>query len=174
MNYCALRTCDVANGPGMRVTLFVSGCTNHCPGCFQPETWDFDYGQPFTAETQAHILDLLAPEYISGLTLLGGDPFEPSNQRALLPLLQAVKAQYPRKTVWAFTGFLLDDELQRDGSHPRCEVTDEMLTYIDILVDGRFIEAQKDVRLKFKGSANQRTIDVPKTLAQGKVVLAEI
>ncbi len=87
MNYCALRTCDVANGPGMRVTLFVSGCTNHCPGCFQPETWDFDYGQPFTAETQAHILDLLAPEYISGLTLLGGDPFEPSNQRALLPLL---------------------------------------------------------------------------------------
>lgn len=174
MNYCALRTCDVANGPGMRVTLFVSGCTNHCPGCFQPETWDFDYGQPFTAETQAHILDLLAPEYISGLTLLGGDPFEPSNQRALLPLLQAVNAQYPRKTVWAFTGFLLDDELQRDGSHPRCEVTDEMLTYIDILVDGRFIEAQKDVRLKFKGSANQRTIDVPKTLAQGKVVLAEI
>ena len=158
----------------MRVTLFVSGCTNHCPGCFQPETWDFDYGQPFTAETQAHILDLLAPEYISGLTLLGGDPFEPSNQRALLPLLQAVNAQYPRKTVWAFTGFLLDDELQRDGSHPRCEVTDEMLTYIDILVDGRFIEAQKDVRLKFKGSANQRTIDVPKTLAQGKVVLAEI
>ncbi|MCI9469172.1 MAG: anaerobic ribonucleoside-triphosphate reductase activating protein [Oscillospiraceae bacterium] len=174
MNYCALRTCDVANGPGMRVTLFVSGCTNHCPGCFQPETWDFDYGQPFTAETQAHILDLLAPEYISGLTLLGGDPFEPSNQRALLPLLQAVKAQYPRKTVWAFTGFLLDEELQHDGSHPRCEVTDEMLTYIDILVDGRFIEAQKDVRLKFKGSANQRTIDVPKTLAQGKVVLAEI
>lgn len=158
----------------MRVTLFVSGCTNHCPGCFQPETWDFDYGQPFTAETQAHILDLLAPEYISGLTLLGGDPFEPSNQRALLPLLQAVKAQYPRKTVWAFTGFLLDEELQLDGSHPRCEVTDEMLTYIDILVDGRFIEAQKDVRLKFKGSANQRTIDVPKTLAQGKVVLAEI
>lgn len=174
MNYCALRTCDVANGPGMRVTLFVSGCTNHCPGCFQPETWDFDYGQPFTEETQAHILELLAPEYISGLTLLGGDPFEPSNQRALLPFLRKVKARYPRKTVWAFTGFLLDEELQRDGSHPRCEVTDELLTYIDILVDGRFVEAQKDVRLKFKGSANQRTIDVPKTLAQGNVVLAEI
>lgn len=174
MNYCALRTCDVANGPGMRVTLFVSGCTNHCPGCFQPETWDFDYGQPFTDEIQSHILELLAPEYISGLTLLGGDPFEPSNQRALLPFLRKVKARYPGKTVWAFTGFLLDEELQQDGSHPRCEVTDELLTYIDILVDGRFVEAQKDVRLKFKGSANQRTIDVPKTLAQGKVVLAEI
>lgn len=174
MNYCLLRNCDVANGPGMRVTLFVSGCTNHCPGCFQPETWDFDYGEPFTEETQAHILELLGAEYISGLTLLGGDPFEPSNQRALLPLLRAVKARYPKKTVWAYTGFLLDAELQTDGSHPRCEVTDELLTYLDVLVDGRFVEAKKDVRLKFKGSANQRIIDVPKTLAAGQVVLAEI
>lgn len=174
MNYCLLRNCDVANGPGMRVTLFVSGCTNHCPGCFQPETWDFDYGQPFTDETRTHILELLRPEYISGLTLLGGDPFEPGNQRALLPLLQNVRMQYPKKTVWAYTGFLLEEELQKDGSHPRCEVTDDMLRCIDVLVDGRFVEAQKDVRLKFKGSSNQRIIDVPKTLAAGEVVLAEI
>ena len=174
MNYCLLRNCDVANGPGMRVTLFVSGCTNHCPGCFQPETWDFDYGEPFTDDTQHRILEMLRPEYISGLTLLGGDPFEPGNQRALLPLLQKVRTQYPKKTVWAYTGFLLDEELQKDGSHPRCEVTDDMLRCIDVLVDGRFVEAKKDVRLKFKGSSNQRIIDVPKTLASGEVVLAEI
>lgn len=174
MNYCALRNCDVANGPGMRVTLFVSGCTNHCPGCFQPETWDFDYGEPFTEETENRILEMLRPEYISGLTLLGGDPFEPGNQRALLPLLKRVKTGYPNKSIWAYTGFLLDEELQADGSHPRCEVTDEMLTYIDVLVDGRFVEAKKDVRLKFKGSANQRIINVRKTLASGEVTLADI
>lgn len=174
MNYCLLRNCDVANGPGMRVTLFVSGCTNHCPGCFQPETWDFDYGEPFTDDTQHRILEMLRPEYISGLTLLGGDPFEPGNQRALLPLLQSVRTQYPKKTVWAYTGFLLDEELQKDGSHPRCEVTDDLLRCIDVLVDGRFVEAKKDVRLKFKGSSNQRIIDVPKTLAAGQIVLAEI
>lgn len=174
MNYCALRNCDVANGPGMRVTLFVSGCTNHCPGCFQPETWDFDYGKPFTEDTQRRILEMLRPEYISGLTLLGGDPFEPGNQRALLPLLKQVKAAYPGKSVWAYTGFLLDEELQKNGSHPRCEVTDELLTYLDVLVDGRFVEAQKDVRLKFKGSKNQRIIDVPKTLAEGQIILAEL
>lgn len=174
MNYCLLRNCDVANGPGMRVTLFVSGCTNHCPGCFQPETWDFDYGEPFTEDTLHRILDMLRPEYISGLTLLGGDPFEPGNQRALLPLLKQVKTAYPNKSVWAYTGFLLDEELQKDGSHPRCEVTDELLTYIDVLVDGRFVEAKKDVRLKFKGSSNQRIINVPATLAGGEVVLAEI
>lgn len=174
MNYCALRTCDVANGPGMRVTLFVSGCTNHCPGCFQPETWDFHYGEAFTEDTQRHILELLAPEYIAGLTLLGGDPFEPDNQRGLLPLLKQVKTAYPKKSVWAYTGFLLDEELQTDGSHPRCEVTDEILSYIDVLVDGRFVEAQKDVRLKFKGSANQRIIDVRQTLASGEVTLANI
>lgn len=174
MNYCALRNCDVANGPGMRVTLFVSGCTNHCPGCFQPETWDFNYGEPFTENTRHRILEMLRPGYIAGLTLLGGDPFEPSNQRALLPLLKQIKTAYPKKSIWAYTGFLLDEELQKDGSHPRCEVTDEMLSYLDVLVDGRFIEGQKDVRLKFKGSKNQRIIDVQKTLASGEVTLANI
>lgn len=174
MNYCALKNCDVANGPGMRVSLFVSGCTNHCPGCFQPETWDFDYGQPFTEETEARVLKLLSPSYITGLTLLGGDPFEPCNQRGLLPLLKKIREQLPKKTIWAYSGFLLDGELLRDGSHPRCEVTDEMLRYLDVLVDGRFVEAKKDVTLKFRGSGNQRIIDVPKSLEAGEVILLDI
>jgi len=171
MNYCALKKSDVANGPGMRITLFVSGCTNHCPGCFQPETWDFDYGQPFTKEVEDHILELLAPSYIAGLTLLGGEPFEPSNQRALLPFLKRVKEQLPKKNIWAYTGFTLDKELLADGSHPRCEVTDEMLSLIDVLVDGRFVEAKKNVTLKFRGSSNQRLIDMNRTREYGEIVL---
>lgn len=174
MNYCAIKNCDVANGPGMRISLFVSGCTNHCPGCFQPETWDFDYGEPFTEETEAHILKLLAPDYITGLTLLGGDPFEPGNQRRLLPFLKRIRAELPKKTIWAYSGFTLDGELLRDGSHPRCEVTDEMLALLDVLVDGRFIENQKDVTLKFRGSRNQRLINVPASLAAGEVILLDI
>ena len=120
MHYGELKTCDIANGAGVRVTLFVSGCTNHCPGCFQPETWDFNYGEPFTADTENRLMELLAPSYISGLTLLGGDPFEPSNQRALLPFLQRVRRELPKKNIWAYTGFVLDKELLVDGSHPRC------------------------------------------------------
>ena len=174
MNYCALRNCDIANGPGMRVTLFVSGCTNHCPGCFQPQTWDFDYGQPFTQETEEHILHLLEPEYISGLTLLGGDPMEPGNQRALLPLLHKIRERLPGKTVWCYTGFRLEDELWQEGSHPRCEVTDEMLSLMDVLVDGRFVEAEKDIRLKFRGSRNQRLLDLPRTLAAGEAALLDV
>ncbi len=170
MNYCALKNCDVANGPGMRISLFVSGCTNHCPGCFQPETWNFDYGEPFTEETEEEVLRLLDHSYIDGLTLLGGDPMEPSNQRALMPLLRKIRSRLPGKTIWCYTGFLLDEELLREGSHPRCEVTDEMLRCMDVLVDGRFQEELKDIRLNFKGSANQRIIDLPKSLESGQVV----
>ncbi len=170
MNYCALKNCDVANGPGMRISLFVSGCTNHCPGCFQPETWNFDYGEPFTEETEEEVLRLLDHSYIDGLTLLGGDPMEPSNQRALMPLLRKIRSRLPGKTIWCYTGFLLDEELLREGSHPRCEVTDEMLCCLDVLVDGRFQEELKDIRLNFKGSANQRIIDLPKSLESGQVV----
>ncbi len=170
MNYCALKNCDVANGPGMRISLFVSGCTNHCPGCFQPETWNFDYGEPFTEETEEEVLRLLDHSYIDGLTLLGGDPMEPSNQRALMPLLRKIRSRLPGKTIWCYTGFLLDEELLREGSHPRCEVTDEMLRCLDVLVDGRFQEELKDIRLNFKGSANQRIIDLPKSLESGQVV----
>ncbi|MBR3844704.1 MAG: anaerobic ribonucleoside-triphosphate reductase activating protein [Clostridia bacterium] len=170
MYYGEIKNCDIANGIGVRVTLFVSGCTNHCEECFQPQTWDFCYGSPFTEQTQQQILELLAPDYIDGLTLLGGEPFEPANQRDVLPFLKRMKEQYPNKTIWCFTGFRLDDELLRD-SYARCEVTDEMLSYIDVLVDGRFVAALKDISLRFRGSSNQRIIDIPKTLKQGKIVL---
>lgn len=170
MNYCAIKRSDVANGPGMRVTLFVSGCTNRCPGCFQPETWDFGYGEPFTKDVEDRIIQLLSPGYISGLTLLGGDPFEPENQRALLPFLKRVKAELPQKNIWAFTGFVLDKELWKDGSYPRCEVTDDMLALVDVLVDGRFVESLKNVTLKFRGSSNQRLIDMNKTRTYGDIV----
>ena len=170
MNYGEIKNCDIANGEGVRVTLFVSGCTNRCPGCFQPQTWDFSYGEPFTAETEEKILSMLAPEYINGLTLLGGDPFEPQNQRDLVPFVKRVRETYPRKNVWAFTGFTLE-ELRREGSHPRCEVTDELLGMIDILVDGRFVEALKDIRLRFRGSSNQRIIDMNRTREVGEIIL---
>ena len=170
MYYGVIKNCDIANGIGVRVTLFVSGCTNRCEGCFQPETWDFQYGQPFTSETEDTILDMLSPGYICGLTLLGGDPFEPSNQRALVPFLHRVRERYPEKTVWAFTGFLYED-LLREGSHPCCEVTDEMLGMIDVLVDGPYVDRLKDIALRFRGSANQRLIDMNKTRRAGEVVI---
>lgn len=172
MNYCNIKNCDIADGSGVRVTLFVSGCTNHCKGCFQPETWDFDYGEPFTEETENTLIKLLEPHYIAGLTLLGGDPFEPSNQRSLLPFVKRVRETYPKKNIWAYTGFTFE-ELTRDGSHPRCEVTDELLGLVDVLVDGRFVEEKKNLRLRFRGSSNQRIIDLKATLASGKIVLAE-
>ena len=170
MHYGEIKNYDIANGVGVRVTLFVSGCTNRCEGCFQPQTWDFEYGEPFTAETEGQILEMLSPGYINGLTLLGGDPFEPENQRALTPFLRRVRALYPQKNVWAFTGFLYE-ELLRQGSHPRCEVTDEMLGLIDVLVDGPFVERLKDISLRFRGSSNQRLIDLNKTREAGSIVL---
>lgn len=170
MYYGEIKNCDIANGSGVRVTLFVSGCTNRCPGCFQPETWDFCYGQPFTAETEELLLDMLKPAYIHGLTLLGGDPFEPENQRALLPFLKRVRQTYPAKNIWAFSGFTWE-ELHTSGAHPHTEVTEEMLSLVDVLVDGRFIEAQKNISLRFRGSENQRIIDVPATVAAGEVTL---
>ncbi|WP_325214973.1 anaerobic ribonucleoside-triphosphate reductase activating protein [Oscillibacter sp.] len=170
MYYGELKDCDIANGEGVRVTLFVSGCTNRCEHCFQPQTWDFEYGQPFTEETEDHILSLLAPGYINGLTLLGGEPFEPENQRALLPFLRRVRAAYPGKTVWAFSGFTYE-ELLTEGSHPRCEATDEILSLLDVLVDGRFVEALKDISLRFRGSSNQRLIDLNATRETGRIVL---
>lgn len=172
MNYCEIKNCDIADGPGVRVTLFVSGCTNHCEGCFQPETWDFGYGEPFTREVEDKLIELLEPHYIAGLTLLGGDPFEPSNQAALLPFVKRVRETYPEKTIWAYTGFTFE-ELRCDGSHPRCQATDELLSMIDVLVDGRFVLKLKDLRLRFRGSSNQRLIDVKKTLESGKIVCAE-
>ena len=168
MHYGEIKNCDIANGEGVRVTLFVSGCTNHCKNCFQPQTWDFGYGQPFTEETEAELLRLLAPRYIRGLTLLGGEPFEPENQRALLPFLRRLRRELPEKNVWAFTGFTWE-ELRTEGSHPRCEVTDELLSLIDVLVDGRYVEELKDIGLRFRGSGNQRLLDLNATRASGKL-----
>lgn len=170
MYYGAIKSCDIANGPGVRVTLFVSGCTNHCPGCFQKETWDFAYGEPYTEETQAEIMRMLAPNYIAGLTLLGGEPFEPSNQRGLLPLLREVKRTYPDKDIWAFSGNTYE-EITTPGEHPHCEATDELLSLIDVLVDGRFVVALHDISLRFRGSSNQRLIDMKKTRETGVVTL---
>ena len=168
MNYAAIKDCDVADGPGVRVTLFVSGCTNHCEGCFQPETWDFGYGHPYTPEVEERLLNLLRPAYIRGFTLLGGEPFEPRNQRALLPLLRRVRKELPEKDIWSFSGFTWE-ELHRDG-YARCEATDEMLSLLDVLVDGRFVLAKKNLNLRFRGSENQRLLDVRASLAAGAPV----
>ena len=170
MNYGEIKNCDIANGEGVRVSLFVSGCTNRCKGCFQPQTWDFNYGEPFTAQTAEKLLEMLAPDYINGLTLLGGDPFEPENQRVLLPFLRHMRQVLPHKTVWAFTGFTYE-QLLTDGAHPRCEATDPMLTLIDVLVDGPYVEQLHDISLRFRGSSNQRLIDLNATRAAGEVVL---
>ena len=170
MNYAEIKNCDIANGPGVRVSLFVSGCTHHCPGCFNREAWDFDYGQPFTQETIQRILDLLKPTYIRGLTLLGGEPFEPENQGPVLALLRQLRAQYPNKSVWAFSGYLFDRDLLSGRLGP-WEITREYLSYLDVLVDGPFIEAKKNLALRFRGSENQRLIDVPASLASGQIVL---
>ena len=171
MNYCNIKYCDIANGEGVRTTLFVSGCTNHCEHCFQPETWDFGYGEPFTDEVADEILKSLEPYYVNGLTLLGGEPFEPKNQPALTALLRRVKAEAPAKNVWCFTGFTLDGELLKEGAYPRTECTDEMLSMIDVLVDGRFVNSLKDISLRFRGSSNQRVIDMNETRSKGKIVL---
>ncbi len=170
MHYSTIKDCDIANGIGVRITLFVSGCTNHCKNCFQPQTWDFDFGEPFTEETEEKLLAMLKPDYINGLTLLGGEPMEPQNQRALVPFLKRVREAYPNKNIWCFTGFTYEI-LKTDGSHPRCEVTDEMLSLIDVLVDGRYVDELKDLTLQFRGSSNQRLIDMVKTRENGEVTL---
>lgn len=171
MNYAGIKYCDIANGLGCRTVLFVSGCRNHCKGCFQPQTWEFDYGEPFDEQIQNEILDSLAPAYVQGITLLGGDPFEEENQEALVPFMRRVKERYPNKDVWAYTGYLYEELLANGRKHT--EYTDELLSMIDVLVDGPFIEEQKDITLKFKGSANQRVIDLKKTRATGEVSILE-
>ena len=171
MYYGNIKNFDIANGPGCRVSLFVSGCRNHCPGCFNEETWDFCFGEQYTRETEDRILEYLAPDYIQGLSLLGGDPFEPENQMELVPLLRRIRAELPNKDIWAYTGYTLE-RLRHAESHPRCEVTDEMLSMIDILVDGPFIQSQKNISLRFRGSENQRIIDLPDTLGSGEIVIS--
>ena len=169
MNYAEIKKCDVANGPGVRVSLFVSGCTHHCKECFNKETWDFQFGKPFTQDTINEILKLLSPDYIKGITLLGGEPMEQVNQKGLLPLLRQIREKLPDKTVWCFTGYDYEkDVLGR--MVPEWEETKEFLSYLDVLVDGEFKIEQKDLGLIFKGSANQRTIMVQESLKEGHIV----
>ena len=159
MNYGNIKECDIANGPGVRVSLFVSGCRHHCKGCFNAETWDFGYGKPFTEETGREILRLLEPSYIQGFTVLGGEPFEPENQPAVAELLKQIRMVYPQKDIWCYSGYLWDRDLAAGGV-VHTEVTDEMLSYVDVLVDGEFVEAEKDLTLQFRGSRNQRILEL--------------
>ena len=172
MNYATIKSRDIANGPGVRVSLFVSGCTHRCPGCFNEEAWDFDFGQPFTQEVIDRILEDLAPSFVRGLTLLGGEPFDPRNQGAIVELLRQIKAKYPEKSIWAFSGYLFDRDILSGRLGP-WEVTREYLSHLDVLVDGPFVQAKKNLSLRFRGSENQRLINVPESLARGEIVLWE-
>ena len=172
MNYCEIKKTDIANGSGVRVTLFVSGCRHHCKGCFQPDTWNFDYGKPFTDTTADEIINALSKGYIKGLTLLGGEPMEPDNQRALLSLVKRVKLLFPEKDIWCYSGYTFEELTEE--SRARCECTDELLSYIDVLVDGEFVEEKKNISLAFRGSENQRIIDLKKTFEKGDIVIYEL
>ncbi|MCM1245646.1 MAG: anaerobic ribonucleoside-triphosphate reductase activating protein [Roseburia sp.] len=169
MNYADIKQYDVANGLGVRVSIFVSGCTHYCKNCFNEETWDFNYGKPFTEAEIDKIISYLKPDHVAGLSVLGGEPFEPVNQEGLLPLLRAVKQTYPDKDIWCYSGYLFDQQILGQMCK-ESEVTKEMLSYIDILVDGRFVEEKKSLKLRFRGSENQRIIDVKKSLAAGEVI----
>ena len=170
MNYAEIKKTDIANGEGVRVSLFVSGCRRHCKNCFNKVTWDFSYGKPFTQDVQNELLEALAPDYIAGLTLLGGDPMEPENQRALLPFVRRVREELPQKTIWCYTGYTYrDGAIEEELAN--CEVTRQFISLLDVLVDGRFVEELKDIRLVFRGSSNQRVIDIKRSIESGSVVL---
>lgn len=171
MNIAGIKSVDIADGVGVRVSLFVSGCTHHCKGCFNPDTWDFAYGEPYSQETEDKLIEMLRPGYIRGLTLLGGEPFEPSNQEVLVGLLRRVRAELPQKDIWSYSGYTFE-ELTGE-SRARCAFTDEMLSMIDVLVDGEFVLAQRSLMLRFRGSENQRVLDLPKSLKAGKPVFWE-
>lgn len=173
MNYATIKVNDIANGTGVRVSLFVSGCTHRCKGCFNAEAWDFDYGEPFTRQTEEYILSALDHGYVDGLSLLGGEPMEPAHQRALLPFLKEVKDRFPNKNIWCYTGYLLDEELLSPTGRAHTEVTEELVSLLDVVVDGRFEEDKKDIRLRFRGSSNQRIVDVPASLKAGEIILKE-
>ncbi len=171
MNVAEIKTNDIANGEGVRTSLFVSGCRHHCPDCFNEIAWDFSYGKPWSEETEQEILDSMAPPWIAGLSLLGGEPFEPENQKELLKLLKDFKNRYPQKNVWCYSGFTFEEITGKKASRAFTDISVEMLKYIDILVDGKFNKELKNIMLKFRGSENQRVIDVKKTLESSEIVL---
>ena len=170
MNYATIKPFDVANGPGVRVSLFVSGCTHRCKGCFNEEAWDFSYGEEFTSESLDRILKAMKPDYIKGFSLLGGEPFEPRNQVVLADVLEKIKEAYPEKNIWCYTGYTYDKDLTT-GRLCDKNITDKMLRNIDILVDGKFVEELKNLKLRFKGSENQRIIKVKESIEKDEVVL---
>lgn len=170
MNYGTIKKHDIANGPGVRVSLFVSGCTHHCPGCFNQETWDFNYGKLFDSDVINEILEALQPSYIHGFTLLGGEPFEYNNQIGVLPLLKEIKNRFPNKDIWCYTGYDFEKDILGSMAE-KWQETRDMLSCIDVLVDGEFVEAKKDLALRFRGSANQRIIRVQDSLRENQVVL---
>ena len=169
MNYAEIKRCDIANGVGVRTSLFVSGCRHRCKGCFNAEAWDFEAGEPFTYKTEDEILQSLMPDYVAGLSVLGGEPMEPENQDALAPFLERVRARYPNKTIWMWTGFTWD-QLTQEITRADTDVKWRVLNCLDVLVDGRFVEAQKDITLRFRGSANQRILDVQRSIDENRVV----
>ena len=170
MYYGEIKKVDIANGKGVRVSLFVSGCTHHCKGCFNPETWNFDFGKEYTKETEDDIIKSLEPSYIEGLSLLGGEPFEPQNQPTLVGLLKRIKKELPTKNVWCYTGYTFEELTGQKKSRAFTDTTAEMLSMIDVLVDGEFVEGLKDISLKFRGSSNQRIIDVKKSLDANEII----
>jgi len=171
MNIANIKPVDIADGVGVRVSIFVSGCRHHCKGCFNPETWDFAYGTEYTEKTADEIIEQLRPSYIRGLTLLGGEPFEPENQRVLVTLLRRVRAELPEKDIWSYSGYTFEQLTGAQKCAARCEVTDEMLSLLDVLVDGEYVDELRNLRLKFRGSENQRLLDIPKSLAKGSPVI---
>ena len=172
MNFATIKYYDIANGPGVRTSVFVSGCRHHCPGCFNEVAWDFGYGKPFDKATRNEVFASCQPDYIAGISLLGGEPMEPENQRELLPFVRNFKALYPKKTVWCYSGYTWEQLTGAVPCHARCEVTDELLGLLDVLVDGRFVQAEHDISLRFRGSRNQRLLDVPKSLAARACLVA--
>ena len=173
MNYATIKPVDIANGPGVRVSLFVSGCTHHCKDCFNAEAWDFGFGKPFTEETIEELLKALDHDYIEGLTLLGGEPLEPSNQEGLLPFIRRVREELPEKTIWCFSGYEWEKDIL-GRMLPSSQVSRQLIPMFDVLVDGRFVAEKKNLSLKFRGSENQRILDVKKSLeAQAAVWVKE-
>ena len=173
MNYATIKDHDTANGIGVRVSLFVSGCTHHCKECFNQEAWDFNYGNKYTQEVEDEIIELLGRPYIKGLSLLGGEPFEPANQKELVKLVKRAKEVFPNKTIWCYSGYTYDKDL-KPGGRAYTDVTDEMMSYLDVLVDGEFVLELKDLKLHFRGSSNQRIIDVQESLKTNSVVTLDL
>ncbi len=171
MFYGEIKKVDIANGTGVRVSLFVSGCTHRCKGCFNPDTWNFCFGKEYTADTENEIIEALKPSYIEGLSLLGGEPFEPQNQKVLVKLLKRIGQELPEKNIWCYTGFLFEELTGQKNSRAYTDTTPEMLSMIDVLVDGEFVEELKDISLRFRGSSNQRIIDVKESIKLNNIVI---